>query len=252
MDEEEQDQTEDQAPSPIPPPPQAPAVIKTSGLAIASLVLAILGVFTCVTAPIALALGIIALVQIGRNPQALRGTGMAIAGVVIGGIAVLLAPVILGATAAILFPVLGRAKHEAKQDACLNNVKRLSTAMLMYCADWEERYPFADNWNEALEPYVRNPRVFVCPSEDSAEPSYAMNVELSGQSEAVADPPFETVVLFESVPGKNQAGGEELLPAPPRHMGWHTVGFADGHVTTVEESEVGSLAWRPVTETYWP
>ena len=53
---------------------------KTSGMAIAGLVLALLGL----TAPIGLILGIVALIQIGNNPRRLSGNGLAIAAIVIG------------------------------------------------------------------------------------------------------------------------------------------------------------------------
>lgn len=55
---------------------------KTSGMAIAGLVLALLGL----TAPIGLILGIVALIQIGNNPRRLSGSGLAIAAIVIGAI----------------------------------------------------------------------------------------------------------------------------------------------------------------------
>ncbi|HEY3562658.1 MAG TPA: DUF4190 domain-containing protein [Kribbella sp.] len=54
----------------------------TNGVAIAALVCALGGIFIGLSAPVAIVLGIVALVQIGRRPQA--GKGMAIAGVVIG------------------------------------------------------------------------------------------------------------------------------------------------------------------------
>jgi Domain of unknown function (DUF4190)/Septum formation len=54
----------------------------TNGLAIASLVCALGGIFIGLSAPVAIVLGIVALVKISRRPQA--GKPMAIAGVVIG------------------------------------------------------------------------------------------------------------------------------------------------------------------------
>ncbi|MFF0266653.1 DUF4190 domain-containing protein [Kribbella sp. NPDC004536] len=53
-----------------------------NGLAVAALACALGGIFIGLSAPVAVVLGIIALVQLGRRPQA--GKGMAIAGVVIG------------------------------------------------------------------------------------------------------------------------------------------------------------------------
>ena len=253
MDEESRNDTEGQeTPSPQTPetPPEQPP--RTSGLAIASLVLAILGVVTCVgivvLGPIALILGIIAMVQIGRNPQALRGMGMAIAGVVISGIAILVIPIL----AAILFPVFAQARARAQQITCLNNVKQLSTAMQMYLDDYDVGFPPTANWNDALQPYTRQllaskggNKVWVCPSAKSEEPCYAMNGLLDSIQGRDVRWPADTVSIFESIPGKNQTGGKELLPSPPRHRVGHSVGYVDGHVRFVSDSATESLNWEP-------
>lgn len=253
MDEDSRNNTEGQeTPSPQTPetPPEQPQ--KISGLAIASLVLAIVGVVTCVgivvLAPIGLILGIIAMVQIGRNPQALRGMGMAIAGVVISGIAILVIPIL----AAIALPVLTQARGRAQQTACLSNVKQLSVAMAMYLDDYEDRFPQATNWNDVLQPYTRQllaskggNKVWVCPSAKTEEPCYAMNGLLDSIQRRDVRWPADTVSIFESVPGKNRAGGKELLPSPPRHPVGRTVGYVDGHVRFVSDPATESLNWDP-------
>jgi hypothetical protein len=73
-----------------PPPPPYP-VAQQTGLAVTSMVLGIFSVtlgFCCyfgvLTAPVALGLGIAALVQIKNNPNRYGGKGMAISGVVLG------------------------------------------------------------------------------------------------------------------------------------------------------------------------
>ncbi|MEU0092746.1 DUF4190 domain-containing protein [Kribbella sp. NPDC006257] len=55
---------------------------KTNGLAIAALVCGLVGVFISLVAPVAIGLGIAALVQIKRRQE--RGTGQAVAGLVLG------------------------------------------------------------------------------------------------------------------------------------------------------------------------
>src|SRR5207302_2630522 len=66
---------------------------KTSGLAIASLVLGALGWLTFgITALPGLVLGIVALVVIHRSRSGLRGTGLAIAGTVVSGVFLLILP----------------------------------------------------------------------------------------------------------------------------------------------------------------
>ncbi len=72
-----------------------------------------------------------------------------------------------------------------------------------------------------------------------------MNSRLGGLSERdVADSP-DTVLYFESIPGRNLHGGPELLPAEPRHEQGYLIAFVDGHVEFVPKSEIGKLKWVP-------
>lgn len=84
-----------------PPPPPAYVAGKQQGLAVASL---IIGIFTVtfgwcyvgiVTGPIAIVLGIIALVQIKNKPEIHTGRPMAIAGVVTGAVYVAIVAIII-------------------------------------------------------------------------------------------------------------------------------------------------------------
>jgi len=79
-----------------PPPPPAYPVAPQQSLAIASLVLGIVSItigwccsFGILTAPIALVLGIISLVQIKNEPAKYGGKGLAIGGVIMGGLYIL-------------------------------------------------------------------------------------------------------------------------------------------------------------------
>ena len=102
---------------------------------------------------------------------------------------------IIAILAAILFPVFAKAREKARQTACLSNVKQLAMATLMYASDWDERYcqrtyigsnpaitmslpapcdtPTGSPVHganssfrppSAVQPYVRNAGIFVCPS----------------------------------------------------------------------------------------
>ena len=48
---------------------------------------------------------------------------------------------IVAILAAILFPVFSRAQSKAMQAACINNLKQIGTATLMYCHDWDMTTP---------------------------------------------------------------------------------------------------------------
>jgi hypothetical protein len=59
--------------------------VKTSGLAIASLVCGILG-FLCLPAPAGLVLGVIALIRISKSAEQLRGQAWAVCGMGLSGL----------------------------------------------------------------------------------------------------------------------------------------------------------------------
>ena len=117
------------------PPPSTP---RTSGLAVASLILGLLGGLV-ITALLGLIFGIIALLQIGGSRGRLRGQGIAIAGTIISGLALLRIPIL----AATVFPVFMRARSTAQKAVCLANVKNISHALQMYMADKSDRLPAA-------------------------------------------------------------------------------------------------------------
>ena len=69
--------------SPAPPGPSPAVEIKLNGFAVASMVLGIFGMFA-ITALLAVIFGHIALAQIRRSEGWQRGTGIALAGVILG------------------------------------------------------------------------------------------------------------------------------------------------------------------------
>lgn len=114
---------------------QQPANLK-SGLAIASMILGILGCVTAifligiVFAPIGLILGIIAWVKANRNPHVYGGKGFAIAGVVTGALITLFVPII----AAIAIPNLLAARRAANEGSAISTLRTLSGAEATFMA----------------------------------------------------------------------------------------------------------------------
>ncbi|MBE0534464.1 MAG: DUF4190 domain-containing protein [Phycisphaerae bacterium] len=220
-------------------PAPAAAAAKTSGLAIAALVLGILAFFTCgITALPAIICGIVALVKIAKTNGVLKGMGMAITGIVLPFVFVaVVVPLLL----AILMPALSRAKFEARRIVCRANLQTLSTAMTMY-ADWYEgNIPASDKWCDLLmqEADVSR-RSFQCPTAPSGTCSYAINSNLQTLG---GKPDPELVAIFESTPGWNQAGGPELLTTEYHDGGGCNVAFADGHTEFIPADELGRLKW---------
>jgi prepilin-type N-terminal cleavage/methylation domain-containing protein len=81
---------------------------------------------------------------------------------------------IIAILAAILFPVFARAREQARKTTCLNNLRQIGTAILMYAQDYDERLPpqavgaqpslAAFGWADLIYPYVKNEKVFDDPS----------------------------------------------------------------------------------------
>jgi hypothetical protein len=97
-----------------------------SGLAIASLVLGVIGCFF--TSPIGLILGIVAMVKARRHPHQYGGKGLAIAGIVLNGLGLLFLPVI----AAIAIPNLLAARRAANEGSAVKIVHTLASAEQVY------------------------------------------------------------------------------------------------------------------------
>lgn len=50
---------------------------------------------------------------------------------------------IISLLAAILFPVFGRARESARRASCMNNLKQMGTAMMLYLQDYDNIFPAA-------------------------------------------------------------------------------------------------------------
>ncbi len=81
---------------------------------------------------------------------------------------------IIAILAAILFPVFARAREAARKSNCLSNLSQLGKGVMMYAQDYDEILPraffgtcgtaSAASWADVLVPYVKNVKVYDCPS----------------------------------------------------------------------------------------
>ncbi len=221
---------------------------RTSRLAVASLVLGILG-FLVLPAVLGLACGILALIQISRSSGALKGNGIAIAGTAVSGVMLALIPVI-AILAALLLPTLAKAKVKAQTIMGLNNVKQLNLALHLHATDGKETLPSSTNWCDALQPYLGgNAAVFRHPRAGDAKgaksSSYGFNARLGGVKISEVNP--ATVTIFELTTGAwNASGGPELMRRPTRPADPVIIGFADGHAEAVAPgNRLDTLRWEP-------
>jgi prepilin-type processing-associated H-X9-DG protein len=224
-----------------PQPPAAPP--KANGLAITSLVLGCLGLFSCgITALMGLILGIMALVRINKSHGQLDGKGIALAGTIVSAVFLLIGPL----PVAMLLPALSRAKQKAQGIRCMNNIKQLSLGVTMYASDNKNLFPVGTSWCDSLAPYVKDQATFLCPEgKPGLRCHYAFNGKLVGHTMKEIESPAMTVLIFETDGGWNVNGGSELLLAKPRHRNAYVVGFADGHVEMVRANRLEKLRWEP-------
>jgi hypothetical protein len=228
-----------------PPPPVSAARMaasavaatppRTCGMAIASLVLGVLG---C-TAPIGLVLGIVALLKINKSRGQMGGQGLAIAGTCVSGL--MLVPG-LAIMAGMLLPALAQAKGKAQTINCISNMKQVCLGMRIYASDHNETFPPAATWCDAIQQNLGSPKVLQCPADRSAQRcSYAFNRKLGGVSVNQANP--QTVLIFECQGGWNISGGPPDMQT--RHRRTYTVGFVDGSVMQVSGARLATLRWEP-------
>jgi prepilin-type N-terminal cleavage/methylation domain-containing protein/prepilin-type processing-associated H-X9-DG protein len=83
---------------------------------------------------------------------------------------------IIAILAAILFPVFAMARDKARQAQGLSNLKQMGTALRMYVDEYDGfmlRHAYGDTsrgrpgsyqWPHAIQPYIRNWQVFICPN----------------------------------------------------------------------------------------
>lgn len=223
------------ATSPTAVPSQQPGAVasRTSGLAIASLVLGILGLRSAgILALPGLIFGIIGLVQIQRSQGRLRGKGLAIAGIAVSCCVMVIMP-------ASLLLIFGQARQKARQATCESNLKELNLALLMYATDHDERFPAEGvNWDEVLKPYFSSEELLECPS-DTERPSYQLNPPVRGLGWSQIRYLAQTVSIFESDDGGNVVY---------RHMDGANFAFTDGHVKWYQSGDESEqeLIWDPL------
>ncbi len=169
---------------------------QTSGKAIASLVLGLFTfVFCCLTGIPALIFGILGLNDINNPKKRVTGKGMAITGIVLGGLSMLAVPIQI----ALLLPAVQAAREAARRAQCVNNQKQIALAISNYESANSKFPPAAKcdangkpllSWRVLILPYLdqqglysqfhldepwdspnnkpladRMPEVFKCPSE---------------------------------------------------------------------------------------
>ena len=174
---------------------------------------------------------------------------------------------IIAILAAMLLPTLSRTKQSARRIVCVNHLKQLSLATVMYVMDNETYYPSSNSpnkWPQATRPGYQDLRTLVCPddtsikgeatntvSADLAPRSYLINawtdyfdllpqpVMFEIMPENVVEHPSETILFGEKQEGQGdflmdlRTANQATVLEQTRHPGGGMVGganyaFADG------------------------
>ncbi|HEX2948357.1 MAG TPA: DUF1559 domain-containing protein [Armatimonadota bacterium] len=154
---------------------------------------------------------------------------------------------IIAILAAILFPVFAKAREKARQTQCLNNLKQIGTAVMMYAQDNEEKIPVAYTdtnsngkydegtdavtWKNALSGTISSQKVYVCPSAakstNAQVPNYGYGSWLSGK--ALGDFPGGANYVAVCADADTWVL-DTPASASQRHAGHPDWVFLDGHV----------------------
>ncbi len=190
---------------------------------------------------------------------------------------------IISILASILFPAFTRARESARMTSCTSNMRQLGIAMGMYAQDYDGLFPEHDrtlqdgsyyragvlvpdwtvsprvNWAQAVLPYIRNYRIFRCPSSKGVAPgstadipglSYVMNGYAAGRNQDGAPDPSSFCLLYDV---RFETSEARINPAPGWmwwYWGWtahdprYIVLFQDNHVKTVHETRFGQDIWN--------
>ena len=146
---------------------------RTSGKAIASLILSLFSVFLCgIPGIIALILGIIGLADIRASQGRLKGSGFATSGIVIAAIGFVV--MLLALPVLLLLPAINAAREAARRNGCLSNVRQLALASANHEAA-TKRYPLG---TDAIGPFAGDGAARPGAAEGDLAAGYSWQVKL--------------------------------------------------------------------------
>jgi competence protein ComGC len=209
---------------PYPPPSSgaSPQGLRT-GMAVAALVLGILGLVFCpIVSVIALILGIVATVRVSNQPTLYGGKGMAIAGICLGGGGLIWALMWVPLMISILLPSLSRARELAKRAVDAANLRGIGQACQIYANANRDQLP--PNFQYLLDAGLITPGQLQNPSDpDATNTRDHYFVSYGDVSAPLEDLPAHWVLAF-SDPAYHNSEGANIL-------------FVNGDVEFVKEPE---------------
>jgi len=148
---------------------------------------------------------------------------------------------IIAVLASLLLPALAHAKSKAWSTACLNNLKQIGVASVMYADDNEDSLPRSshqgESWVGTLQPYCSGTNLWRCPRDpnkarlysyainDFLLPSDTTNSSTPNYSKIILVPaPSETFFMAECADG--YANSDHFHFADPMDGDYSQAGFA--------------------------
>jgi hypothetical protein len=127
---------------------------------------------------------------------------------------------------------------------CKMNLTQLYFGLILYDRNNEEHWPAEANWCDFLiEKYELAEDILKCMNAKQGPHSYAVNKNAFGLK--LEDLPGDMVLMFESVPGKNQVGELELVTLENHDGKGFSVLFADGSTKFILCEDIDKLKWKP-------
>ena len=111
--------------------------------------------------------------------------------------------------------------------SCPSHLKQVCLAEIMYCGDYDGRFPPHQDWSSVLEPYLKDRWIYVCPQAPRVPIGYAYRGSLEFRPVKSVGPADKTIVFWDRQP-------ETELPAF-RHGEGLWAGYVDGHVKWLKE-----------------
>lgn len=227
----------DSSPLPNPSGPPSAPIAKTSGLAIASLVLGLIP-FCIFTGIAGLICGFKARTKIRSSGGALTGDGLALAGIILSLVMIVSSlPVLAG----MLVPAFAKARDRAETITSLNNLKAISVVQRAWTAENGDKMP-PPAWTATLSRGGGLTNVSL--SAFGGKVGYAYNIAVAGMD--ASQVPADTVVFFETDQARpDVCGGRDLLRRGRSRGARVCVVFSDGSALQVRPGKADSLRWNP-------
>ncbi len=152
---------------------------------------------------------------------------------------------IIAILAAILFPVFAKAREKARQTACLNNQRQMTTALTIYAQDNNELLPAKDTIWGAIN---LDKGVLICPTLGTKVANgYGYNTGVAGYALGEIPSPEATIIVADVPSSSNN-----LLTVPTdldgRHGGKVIGAFVDGHAEILNTSDAFMYVCVPIND----